>query len=196
MTKTKEKKLKVYGWRSFRSQAPGSHQTREVVAATSLAAAARAAGYERPSQLDLLCETGNVEEIRQALTEPGTVFWQSLNTDMASKYLWWRSDGSLAMRDTVKTITVDVSDKTALDAAINELKAEYKTWRRQNHARARAEDTSDRDVHTEHCCKEHGCKYSDRKCTVVTGKKIQSFIWDIGDGCCAEGSFFDQDWDE
>lgn len=31
------------------------------------------------------------------------------------------------------------------------------------------------DVHTEHCCKEHGCKYGDAECTVTTGKKPQSF---------------------
>jgi hypothetical protein len=34
---------------------------------------------------------------------------------------------------------------------------------------------SDRDVHTEHCCKRHGCKYNDRKCSVETGKKVQSY---------------------
>lgn len=31
------------------------------------------------------------------------------------------------------------------------------------------------DVHTEHCCLEHGCKYGDDNCTVVTGKEPQSF---------------------
>ena len=30
------------------------------------------------------------------------------------------------------------------------------------------------DVHTEHCCIAHGCKYMDPKCTVTTGKKKQS----------------------
>jgi hypothetical protein len=32
-----------------------------------------------------------------------------------------------------------------------------------------------KDVHTEHCCSEHGCKYGDDDCTVTTGKKKQSF---------------------
>lgn len=36
-------------------------------------------------------------------------------------------------------------------------------------------DTSPRDTCTEHCCLEHGCKYSKRKCSVVTGKKAQSY---------------------
>jgi len=36
------------------------------------------------------------------------------------------------------------------------------------------ERPSNRDVHTEHCCKKHGCKYADAKCTVTTGKKLQS----------------------
>lgn len=32
------------------------------------------------------------------------------------------------------------------------------------------------DVHTEHCCLQHGCKYGkDDTCTVVTGKAPQSF---------------------
>lgn len=32
-----------------------------------------------------------------------------------------------------------------------------------------------KDVHTEHCCIHHGCKYSDEDCTVVTNKAIQSY---------------------
>lgn len=36
----------------------------------------------------------------------------------------------------------------------------------------------ERDVHTEHCCVMHGCKYSDKNCSVRTRKKIQS------DNCC------------
>jgi hypothetical protein len=32
-----------------------------------------------------------------------------------------------------------------------------------------------KDVHTEHCCIKHGCKYSDPNCTVTTGKAPQSF---------------------
>lgn len=33
----------------------------------------------------------------------------------------------------------------------------------------------DKDVHTEHCCIKHGCKYDVPNCTVVTGQKKQSF---------------------
>ena len=43
-----------------------------------------------------------------------------------------------------------------------------------NHGRNRPE--SERNVHTEHCCKWHGgCKYGDFDCPVVTGKQLQSF---------------------
>lgn len=35
-------------------------------------------------------------------------------------------------------------------------------------------DRSDRDVHTEHCCSIHGCKYGDDDCTVAGGAKKQS----------------------
>lgn len=31
------------------------------------------------------------------------------------------------------------------------------------------------DVHTEHCCLRHGCKYGDEDCTVTTGKARQSY---------------------
>lgn len=31
-----------------------------------------------------------------------------------------------------------------------------------------------RDVHTEHCCAEHGCKYGHDDCPVETGRKSQS----------------------
>ncbi len=32
-----------------------------------------------------------------------------------------------------------------------------------------------KDVHTEHCCKRHGCKYMDPDCTVYHGDKDQSY---------------------
>jgi hypothetical protein len=37
-----------------------------------------------------------------------------------------------------------------------------------------AEPKENQDVHTEHCCKLHGCKYGDDDCPVATGKKRQS----------------------
>lgn len=39
----------------------------------------------------------------------------------------------------------------------------------------RCQRPRDRDVHTEHCCKKHGCKYNDRTCPVETGAKLQSY---------------------
>lgn len=34
----------------------------------------------------------------------------------------------------------------------------------------------DKDTHTEHCCRRHGCKYGENAdCPVVTGKKSQSY---------------------
>lgn len=32
-----------------------------------------------------------------------------------------------------------------------------------------------KDVHTEHCCAKHGCKYGDEDCTVIMGIAPQSF---------------------
>lgn len=34
----------------------------------------------------------------------------------------------------------------------------------------------DRCVHTEHCCKIHGCKYGNDNCPVMTEQKDQSFL--------------------
>jgi hypothetical protein len=76
------RKLKVYGWTGYRLECPpapnGNHQTREVVAAASMAAAARAAGERSPRQMDM-CESGNDEDIAQAMSKPGVVFWRPLN---------------------------------------------------------------------------------------------------------------------
>ena len=80
------RKLKVYGWRGYRGECPpapnGSHQTREIMAALSMAAVTRAMGYKNAQtgirQLDL-CETGNDNEIETAMNEPGAVFWCPLN---------------------------------------------------------------------------------------------------------------------
>lgn len=77
-------KLQVYGWVSFR----GRTQSREVVAAHSLAEVARIAGYKRPSQLFNLEDTGNGPEIAAALSEPGVIFWHPLDERPIS---WRRS---------------------------------------------------------------------------------------------------------
>lgn len=44
---------------------------------------------------------------------------------------------------------------------------------------------SDKDVHTEHCCFTHGCKYADPYCPVSTGEKFQSFACET---CQAQSS--------
>lgn len=84
----KKAKLKVYGWQSARTAA-GLHPdgqewnntTREIMAAASEAAVARAApNVTRPRQLFNLTETGNTREIEVAMSKPGTIFWQPLNS--------------------------------------------------------------------------------------------------------------------
>jgi len=44
------------------------------------------------------------------------------------------------------------------------------------------------DVHTEHCCAIHGCKYGDPDCTVETGKRLQSYPCETC-GLIAEGYY-------
>ena len=37
------------------------------------------------------------------------------------------------------------------------------------------QQAQEKNVHTEHCCGEHGCKYGDAACHVASGKQEQSF---------------------
>jgi hypothetical protein len=77
------KQLKVYGWNGYRAECPsannGSHQTREIVAAHSVAEVLRIAGISRREFEWNGDETGNTTETTLALTYPGTIFWKPLN---------------------------------------------------------------------------------------------------------------------
>jgi len=42
-----------------------------------------------------------------------------------------------------------------------------------------------KNVHTEHCCFEHGCKYGDEDCPVATGLQKQSYPCECCDGVIA-----------
>lgn len=85
--------LKVYGWTGHRNECPGPHhQTREIVAASSQAEAARLSGHKRPAQMFNLCETGNEAEIAQAMREIRTVFWLPLNDSYRSGPHEWRKE--------------------------------------------------------------------------------------------------------
>lgn len=77
------KTLRVYGWSDFRD----SVQTREIVAATSRAAAARVT-HRLPYQLFNLCETANNEERRIALATPGVIHWCPLDESYRSNRVW------------------------------------------------------------------------------------------------------------
>lgn len=75
--------MRVYGYTGSRLECPparnGSLQTREIVAARSFVAAARAFG-KSPSSLRPWCsETGNAEELSIAFAKPGVVFWRPLD---------------------------------------------------------------------------------------------------------------------
>ena len=76
--------MRVYGWYGNRRGCTGlpSDQTREIVAARSMAAVARIVGCGDPRRLHCLCETGNEEETAVATAKPGVVHWRpfALNT--------------------------------------------------------------------------------------------------------------------
>lgn len=72
----------VYGWEGWRPNLGlRRSQTREIVAAPSKAAAARAAGFDRPAQMFNLSDTGNAREIAVACAAPGVVFYRGLDAD-------------------------------------------------------------------------------------------------------------------
>lgn len=82
------KKLKVYTWQDFRRECPTHHrQTREIVAATSKAAAAALVG-ETPRRLFNLHETAHKASVAKAMSEPGVVFWQPLDVHGAAADSW------------------------------------------------------------------------------------------------------------
>ncbi len=74
--------MKVFGWIGFRT-VPGlermNPQTRELMAAPSKAAVARALGGARQSDFMNLGETHNAMEINVAMQSVGEVFWIPLH---------------------------------------------------------------------------------------------------------------------
>lgn len=76
------KEWKVYGWVGHRYEAGNTHnQTREIVAARSMAEAARLSGHRSPRQMWNLSETGNAVEIAVAMNHQtrGCVCWKPLD---------------------------------------------------------------------------------------------------------------------
>lgn len=68
----------------------------------------------------------------------------------------------------------------ALKFAADEL---LKFAEEQQRAARRRLETYAKDVHTEHCCQRHGCKYGESEtCPVETGAKPQSFACEACDG--------------
>lgn len=72
------RKLKVYGWTGSKSGMPKS-QARFIVAAPSITEVLRITGMTRYQFNYSGCETGNAEELSQAMSQPGVVFYQQLN---------------------------------------------------------------------------------------------------------------------
>lgn len=77
------KRLKVYGWTDSRPHTRGPNnphgQTREILAAHSVAELLRITGMTRHQWNVGGCETGNADEIRIATERPGIIFYQPLN---------------------------------------------------------------------------------------------------------------------
>lgn len=74
--------MKTYLWldsvRERCEERPWVNQAELIVAAKSKAEVARLAGETSPARLFNLTETGNAEQIEQATSQPGTIFWRHL----------------------------------------------------------------------------------------------------------------------
>jgi len=84
------------------------------------------------------------------------------------------------MMDIVLNPKADEQEKElAINTVIEILfpKASIQLWPPSKECMEKARKKKDRDVHTEHCCALHGCKYGDGdNCPVESGKKIQSHL--------------------
>jgi hypothetical protein len=99
MSKT-TRPTEVYGWLGWRlesSSSPnGGHQTRELLAASSVAEVLRRTGISR-SVYELQGDTtGNAEEIALAMSRPGVNFWRPL--DDTRPDAWHADESSLEER--------------------------------------------------------------------------------------------------
>jgi len=76
--------IKVYGWQGWQPSLPpkrnGTQQSREIMAAKSVAEVLRATGMSRHEFNTYASETGNEAELALALACPGVVFFQPLNS--------------------------------------------------------------------------------------------------------------------
>lgn len=74
------RELKIYGWTGYR---PGTThgQSREIVAAPSMAEVLRITG-KRKSQLLSLSESRSEEEFEIAMKKPGVIHWRDFDTHL------------------------------------------------------------------------------------------------------------------
>lgn len=114
-----KKKLKVYGFRGWRKECPaapnGNKQTREIVAAHSKAqvkAATNVPAYE-------IEETGNDEEVKLAMSEPGRIFWQP---HMRSNDTNWRKAEKIEGIDAPASAPADYPDAKDAKERLYELR--------------------------------------------------------------------------
>ena len=81
--------MKVYGWQGRRIKCSpaenGSRQTREIVAAKSMAEVGRIVG-EDPRRLFNLGTTENEAELEVALSDPGVVYWRPIYSRGSDAY--------------------------------------------------------------------------------------------------------------
>ena len=80
-----------------------------------------------------------------------------------------------------KAFMLESSDRQVMLGCVCHTKLSLET---STFASAREEPDRNKDVHTEHCCYNCGCKYGDEFCSVTTGRKGQSY--ECGRAWCGE----------
>lgn len=78
------RKLEVYGWTGFR----GGKQTRDIVAARSVAEVLRISGISRSMWNWSGCESKNPKDIEIAMSDPGVVFWTEYGDHRLPDAVW------------------------------------------------------------------------------------------------------------
>lgn len=80
-------------------------------------------------------------------------------------------DMKTAYPEDVRVTMADIEEACRITAS---WKSSYLKTRRLAIIEIAKNTPVEKDVHTEHCCKYHGCKYNDENCSVVKGEKRQS----------------------
>lgn len=103
----------------------------------------------------------------------------------AESMLWFAKEaGAIKDIEEARNKAISIKDKkikvfdqsgiTKLIQAIKDRRQEIQNEAEKKKVKTETKEDNTKDVHTEHCCLKHGCKYGDEDCSVATGYLKQS----------------------